>query len=230
MKNEQKIDARLLSAASFVREGAIVADIGSDHAYLPIYLVQNKRAVRAVAADINAGPIENARLNVEAAGLSRLISLELCDGLHGIEKYSPTDIIICGMGGELIERIITEAPYAKNGGIRLILQPMSKQEILRAYLLREGYNIIDEKLSKDDGRTYVCICAEYDGAVREYSDAELLLGRHNIERREPLFYDLLESKIAATKKRINGMKTAGRKTPEDDALLAVLESLKEEKQ
>ena len=226
MNTDFKIDARLLSAASYVREGAVVADIGSDHAYLPIYLVRNGIADRAVAADINAGPIENARVNVSDAGLSDKISLELCDGLHGIEKYSPTDILICGMGGELIEKIITEAPFTKNKAVRLILQPMSKQEVLRAYLLREGYNILSEKLSTDDGRVYVCICAEYDGTVREYNDVELLLGKHNIDEKAGLFSSLCENKAAAIKKRIDGMKCANMDTSADETLLEKINSLK----
>ncbi len=229
MKTEKfKLDARLGCAASFVRAGAVVADIGTDHAYLPIHLIKEGVAVRAVAADINAGPLENARVNIEESGLSDKISLSLTDGLWGIEKYAPTDILICGMGGELIEKIISEAPFTKDKNIRLILQPMSRQEILREYLLRTGYNIVCEELSYDDGRVYVCICAEYDGIRREYSDTELLLGRHNIEARNELFCALVDTKIAAFEKKRAGMKTAGLDTLEEDKMLYELGKLKGE--
>lgn len=226
MKTEYKTDARLLCAASFVRCGAIVADIGSDHAYLPIYLLQSGIAERAVATDINEGPIRNAQANVKEAGLSHKISLVLTDGLCGIEQYAPTDILICGMGGELIERIISEAPFTKDDKVRLILQPMSRQEKLRAYLLGAGYNIIDEKLSCDNGRIYQCICAEFDGEAREYTDAELLLGRHNIEAKTEFFFTLVCAKIAALEKKRTGKREAGLNTEKEDRLLFELNKMK----
>lgn len=225
-KFENKADARLLVAASFVRQDAVVADVGSDHAYLPIYLVQNCIALRAVASDINEGPIENARANVNEAGLSDKIETVLVDGLAGIEKYAPTDILICGMGGELIAKIINEAPFTRDKRIRLILQPMTKQEKLRAYLIKAGYEIVSEKLCFEGGKIYQCMCAEYDGVPRTYSEAELLLGRHNIEEKSELFFKLVSQKTAALEKSIAGKKEAGIDAAKEKRLFAELVSMK----
>lgn len=182
-----------MSAAAYVRRGSAVADIGTDHAWLPIYLIDRGIAPRAVAADINEGPLNRARINIPK-GMKDKIELRLTDGLRGIEGAAPDDILICGMGGELIARIIKDAPFTKNEKIRLVLQPMTKAPFLREFLLFEGFSIIGETLSFDD-RIYQTICAEYTGKHESYSPLELLLGKHNIERGGELFFDFVEQNI-----------------------------------
>jgi tRNA (adenine22-N1)-methyltransferase len=182
-----------MSAAAYVRRGSAVADIGTDHAWLPIYLIERGIAPRAVAADINEGPLNRARINIPK-GMKDKIELRLTDGLRGIESTAPDDILICGMGGELIARIIKDAPFTKNKKIRLVLQPMTKAAYLREFLLFEGFSIIGETLSFDD-RIYQTLCAEYTGESSSYSPLELLLGKHNIERGGELFEDFLEQNI-----------------------------------
>ena len=101
-----KISERLCTAASYVRDGAVVADIGTDHAYLPIYLALENKITRAIASDVNEGPISKARENISKYNLDNTIDTCIAKGLDGIDKYSPTDIVICGMGGELIAKIL----------------------------------------------------------------------------------------------------------------------------
>lgn len=182
MNTTTELDSRLLACASFVRAGAVAADIGSDHAYLPIYLVKHGICPRAVASDINEGPVKRAKINVAVSGLSDKIDLLLADGLDKASALSPDDIIIAGMGGELIRDIIDASEYVRDPRIRLILQPMTMPEVLRAYLAENGFNIIDEKVCTAADKCYQIICAEYDGVVREYSRFELLLGHINIGR------------------------------------------------
>ncbi len=172
---------RLRAVAELVRHGAFVADVGTDHAYLPIALVSEGRAVGAVASDINEGPYLRAKKNVEEQHLENKITTVHCAGLSGIDKYSPTDILICGMGGELIASIIDDAPFTKDPKIRLVLQPMTHPEILREYLLKNGFEILFERIVKEE-KLYQIICAEYSGKNKniDYNDAELLLGRLNI--------------------------------------------------
>jgi tRNA (adenine22-N1)-methyltransferase len=184
---------RLQAAASFVRRGSAVADVGTDHAWLPIYLLSRGIASRAVASDINEGPLCRARINIPK-NLVKKIELRLTDGLRGIEDASVDDVLICGMGGELIARIIKDAPFVKNEKIRLVLQPMTKAPALREFLLSEGFSIIGETLSFDD-RIYQTLCAEYTGESEEYSPLELLLGRHNIERGGELFLSFVMQNI-----------------------------------
>ena len=117
--NSPKLSPRLLAAAGFVRSGAFVADVGTDHAYLPIYLCAEGKIKGAVASDINEGPVARAMINVAGYRLGRKIQVLRADGLSGLDAYSPTDILICGMGGELIAEIVKSAEWTKNKKIRL---------------------------------------------------------------------------------------------------------------
>lgn len=217
------LDDRLLSVASFVRPGDAVIDVGTDHAYLPVYLLEAGIATRALATDINQGPLNNARETVAAYGLENAISTALANGLDGAEDFGADTVMICGMGGELIADIIDRAPFVKDSHIRLILQPMTFGDHLRSYLLSHGFNILDEALSTDNGKLYFCICAEYDGIVREYSDVELLIGRHSLERRDdPLRAPMIEREIRRLKTVISGKEHGGLDCASERELLAVL--------
>ncbi len=208
-----------MAAASFVRPGAVFADIGTDHAYLPVFLAERGIIKKAVAADINRGPIERAESNIRAAGLSCVIDTVQTDGLTGIEAFAPTDIAICGMGGELIARIVDCADFTKNENIRLILQPMTKAEVLREYLTQNGFKIVDETLAKED-KVYQIICAEYRGETEKYTDAELYLGRCNIEKGGELLFELAAGVIAFFKKKKEGKTKAGLDTSDEDRIIA----------
>lgn len=177
-----ELDNRLLACASLVRQGSVAADIGSDHAYLPIYLVRHKISPHAIASDINEGPVNRAKMNVRLSQLSDKIDVILADGLDKAASYNPDDIIIAGMGGELIRDILNASEYVKNKEVRLILQPMTMPHILREYLAGNGFNITDEKICAAQDKYYQIICAEYDGVKRSFTEHELLLGKINIER------------------------------------------------
>ncbi len=228
--NPPSLSKRLMAAASFVREGAIVADVGTDHAYLPIYLVLTKKAKRAIASDINKGPYLSATANVKEYSLEDKIETLCVGGLCGIDSYEPTDILICGMGGELISDILAAAPFVKNTDIRLILQPMTHSEILRGFLLDNGFSIIGESLAKEEDRIYQIICAEYSGNDKkeEYDPAELLLGRLNIEAGDESFRELLDRQIRTTKKIKDSKLSANADASEEEKLLILLEELKNE--
>ncbi|MBQ4354745.1 MAG: Nif3-like dinuclear metal center hexameric protein [Clostridia bacterium] len=206
--NHLHLDDRLLSAASFVRQGAVAADIGTDHAYLPVYLLQNKIARSAIASDINTGPLERAKASAERYGIRENITFCRSDGLQDIDLVSAgvTDIVICGMGGELIARILDASPYVRNADIHLILQPMTAADDLRAYLDQNGFAVLDEKLSAAAGKNYCCLLAVYDGVKRQSTPAELLLGKRTIEKREPLFEAYADEILHRLEKRINGLK------------------------
>jgi tRNA (adenine22-N1)-methyltransferase len=203
--NKYKIaDLRLAAAASFGRAGSRIADIGTDHASLPIYLVGNGFSPYAVACDINTGPIKAAKQNIAAAALTDRIDVLLTDGLNGVDDYSPDDIYILGMGGELIMRIINGSDYPRKEGVRLILQPMTHPDDLRKGLLSAGFNIVDEALVKDRDRVYQIIVAEYDGIVRTATEAELWLGKDNIKRGGEELRNIAAVYARAIKKKIVG--------------------------
>ncbi len=181
-----RLDERLATAAEYVRGGRL-ADVGTDHAYLPVALVLSGRCRDAVASDVRRGPLERARQTVEKYGLGDRVQLVLTDGLHGIEAYEPDDVAIFGMGGELIASIIEAAGWLRERRVRLILQPMTRRAELRAYLLGHGFDILDETMSCADGRIYQTLCAEYTGQCEQYSPVELELGRCNIHKGGALF-------------------------------------------
>ncbi len=204
-----KINDRLLTAVPFIREGARLCDVGTDHAYLPIYLLMQGRISAATASDINEGPLERARENINKYGLCERISTVLCDGLRAVDGASVDDIAIFGMGGELIVKIIDEAPWLRDAKKRLILQPMTHPEKLREYLAQNGFNIIGESLSFDRGKIYQTICAEYDGIKREYDGFTLLFGEYILKEGGELLEGLLLTARAQLERKISGRRAGG---------------------
>ena len=221
----QKLDSRLRTALKFLREGKTLADIGTDHAYLPIYAVLNGFSARAVASDINEGPTERARQNVAAGGLSDKITVIRADGLCGLEDFNPDDIAIFGMGGELIAHILESSPWVKTEDRRFILQPMTAADDLRKYLAKNGYSIIEENLSEQSGKLYVTICCEFTGKCEDISEAEALIGKYNIENNKssPIFEKMLARYIKGLKIRIEGLQSAGKDASFEQSILNDLE-------
>lgn len=227
------LDERLLCAASFVRRGKRFADIGSDHAYLPIYLAQRGIVDSALASDINEGPVESAIRNINTYGVCDKVSAICSDGLAGVRDFAPEDIAILGMGGELIEFIISRADWVKDGSIRLILQPMTHAESLYAYLCREGFDIVDEGIcSTSERRTdriYRIIVAEYSGRTSEPSTVEALVGKKNIERyrqtKDALVKKYIKHLIEVFGVRMNGKKYAELDASVEENLVSSLEEI-----
>ncbi|MBO5269474.1 MAG: SAM-dependent methyltransferase [Clostridia bacterium] len=225
--------ARLSAVRDAVRKGSVVADVGTDHAHLPIALCLSKIAPRVIASDVRDGPIASARENVRAYGLSDRITVLKTDGLRGIEAYDPDDVLISGMGGELIVRILSEAAFIKQNGKRLVLQPQTHPELVRAFLAENGFGIVAEAVAQDDGdRLYQIITAEYDGIVRPHDGSPeaccaRLIGAQGMGQDASLYRALAAHHSAVLARRIAGKRSAERPTEKDgtdgdEALLAVL--------
>ena len=217
------LDKRLLSCADYVRVGAVFADIGTDHGYLPLFLLREGKIQRAYLSDVNEGPLSSAQRNAAAEGLADKCEFILTDGAAALSGKGITDYAICGMGGELIARIIEDAPHLREVGIRLILQPMTKQEHLRRYLAASGFSILDERFSFDSGKYYVTILAEYTGECRELTESEAELGidaPHTVDAVE--YRGFLEGKKKAAEKALNGKRSGGYATSEEEALLGMI--------
>lgn len=213
------LNDRLLTAVPFIREGKKFADIGTDHAYLPIYLLSIGKIESAIAADINKGPIEKADENIKKYGFDGRAKVVLCDGLSKISSCEADDIAIFGMGGELIVKIIDAAEWLKCPDKRIILQPMTHPEKLREYLAKEGYRIVGETLSLDRGKIYQTICAEYDGIAREFDDFTLTFGYHILSEGGALLHELLLSYERQLKRRIQGKAEGSEDAYAEKALL-----------
>ena len=224
MKETLTLSPRLSTAATLIRKGATLVDVGTDHAYLPIYLCLTGKIQGGAVSDINRGPIERARDNIKKYGLEQRLATKQTDGLYGMETAKPTDISILGMGGELIARIIDDAPLVKNKDIQLCLQPMTHPELLRAYLCENGFEIIDERLVRDD-KIYQLILARYNGKSYELSAEELLLGRVNIQRGGELLTELAEKYIETLQKQIAGIESAGKSADAQRSMIKRLEAV-----
>ncbi|MBQ8311008.1 MAG: SAM-dependent methyltransferase [Clostridia bacterium] len=216
-------DSRLQSAIPYLKKGGRVIDVGTDHAYLPIYLVKQGIVGAALACDINRGPIDSARANIAAAGFTDRISTLQTDGLHGTEAFTPDDVMIFGMGGELIVKILSEAPWIRTSGIGLILQPMSRAHVLRRWLTENGFAIMGETLTHVD-KYYQTIAARYapDRAER-YDGEECILGKLNILDKPPLFEGFLRHEIGVYEAILNGKaKSAHADTRDETRILNFL--------
>lgn len=220
------LSARLLSAKSFVREGAVFADVGTDHGYLPISLFREGKIARAVLSDIHEGPLASAKENLKNAGFSERTVFFLTDGAAALADCGITDMAICGMGGELIADIIARAPFLKEKRVRLILQPMTRIAHLRRCLAEEGYAVLDEHYSREGSKTYVCLLAEYDGIVRSITDAEgefgTLLNKKDLSAAERSF---AESRLASLKKAQDGKMLGGEDASYETEILSMCEQL-----
>lgn len=175
-----------------------VADIGTDHAYIPIELA--KRGVRVIATDVNAGPLLAAEKNVRKNGVS--VTLALGDGLSPIQDFGAGEIIIAGMGGELIEKILSENPATARSA-RLLLQPMNSQAELRKFLLTHGFCITSEDLAAEGHKIYNLIIAEKGAEAASFSELDLHLPPILYEH--PLFPMLLAKKEREFTKQFSGI-------------------------
>lgn len=168
------LDNRLSACAMLVSGKGIAVDVGTDHGYLPCYLVSEGVCEKAIAADINEAPLKSAISNIEKMGLGDKVSAVLSDGLESVSDENVTDVIIAGMGGELIAKIISNAK--RFYGADFILQPMTKPELLRRWLFDNGFEIIAEKACKDEFY-YTVIKAYYTGRNTPYTDLSLYIGK-----------------------------------------------------
>lgn len=146
-----------------VRKGNAVADIGTDHAYLPAYLVLNGISPKALACDVRKGPLDNARKTVEHYGIEDKITLRLSDGFDEIEPFEAQDFIMCGMGGTLMEELVSRAYWLKDFSKRIIVQPQSHAEDIRRFFVENGFEILFEDACTDGGKLYCAMAAEYTG-------------------------------------------------------------------
>ena len=191
------LDKRLSAVAALVRQGSRLADIGTDHAYLPVHLVQAGVCPSAIASDIGAGPLDAARRTVTENGLTSEIALRLGNGLATVSAGEVEDIAIAGMGGETIVMILEAAPWVQNEGIRLILQPMTRAEDLRRWLLHNGFSILEEHLIRDKHHLYPVLAAEYTASQPCEDDLLIYGGFFTAEEGRP--YRLMMAEHLARK-------------------------------
>lgn len=207
-----ELDARLRLCASMVRGGKKLADIGTDHAYLPIWLVRQGIVPSAVAADVNPGPLGKAALNVRRYHVENEVSVRLSDGLDAVSPQEADDIVLAGMGGELIARLIAGTPWLESGEKRLILQPMTSAKELRLFLADAGYSVVREEAVLSGRHVYAAMLAVYGPKQTEPGELYPYIGILTGETGAGRAY--LQKQASALQKRAQGLRAEGK---EEDA-------------
>ena len=201
------MNKRLQAICSLICQGRGVVDVGTDHGYIPVALAQNGYAGKIIASDIRPGPLQAARNSAESAAVEDKIEFLLCDGLDGCEKSAIDTIVIAGMGGDTICGILDRAEWCMTPDYTLILQPMTKAEVVRYWLAYNGYEFLDEVLVKDGGIIYQVIRARIKENT-SLSLAELFTGEYALAVKNPLFGEFLDTLISRFETGIKGLESA----------------------
>jgi tRNA (adenine22-N1)-methyltransferase len=190
--NYIELSKRLKTAADFVKPAQNILDIGSDHAYLPIYLLQQGKVSKAIAGEVVSGPYHKAIEQVTKYQLEDKIDVRLGDGFEVLEeKDSIGTIFICGMGGLLISKIIQEGLNQNkiSPSVRLVLQANNEERHLRNLLMENHFEIVGEEIVKENNKIYEIIVAEYTKEKTNYSTEELIFGPKLLSKQSPLFIE-----------------------------------------
>lgn len=202
------LSERMRRTAAQVTVGNRTADVGCDHAYTSIYLVEQGIAPHVVAMDVNAGPLARAKENVVKFSMEEQIELRLSDGLAALRPGEADTILIAGMGGPLVERILTMCPETVEEVQELVLQPQSEISEVRRFLHRIGFCITAEDMLVEDGKYYVILRAEH-GTEPAWTEEEYLYGKHLLTAKLPVLREFLEKEREKTEALLQGLAGAG---------------------
>ena len=175
-----QLSQRLSSVASMVTAGNCLADVGTDHGYVPIYLYERNVIPRAIAMDVNKGPLERAALHIAESGMKEAIETRLSDGLTALKPGEADSVVIAGMGGPLIIRILSAHPEITESLKELILQPQSEISEVRIWLYEQGYEIIEEHMVFEDGKYYPMFKAVKNLEAKKLTDLEYNNGKLSV--------------------------------------------------
>lgn len=197
-----QLSERLLLVAGFIPKDASLADIGSDHAYLPCYAYQNQLIIKAIAGEVNEGPFQSALTTVRSLDLENTISVRLGDGLDVIGRGEVDTVVIAGMGGGLIRRILDTGKAKLTDETTLILQPNVASDTLRKWLNTEKWQIIREDILKEDDHIYEIIVAKRGGWLKSLTADEILMGPKLLKTKEAVFKEKWTSEADKVKEII----------------------------
>ncbi|MBQ3583671.1 MAG: SAM-dependent methyltransferase [Lachnospiraceae bacterium] len=199
-----KLSKRLQRVAQTVTPGYRVVDIGTDHGYVPIYLMEHRLATHVIAMDINRGPLKRAEEHIKEQNFEYDIETRLSDGFSSLQSGEADIAVIAGMGGELIKSILQKGSHVLGDFRELILSPHSEIEEVRKYLHSAGFRIDGEEMLIDDGKFYTIIKA-VRGTEPSYSEAEYRYGKCLIEKQDEVLYQFLINRKEKTEKILEGL-------------------------
>ena len=196
MGSNIQLSKRLSAIGEMVTEGNRLVDVGCDHGYLPVYLVMNHRIPGAIAADVGKGPLERAREHICRYHMQNYIETRLCDGLSGISVGEGDTLVIAGMGGPLMEKILSDNPEVRDSFQELILQPQSDIPHFRHFLMSNGYRITEEKMILEDGNFYPMMKAIRDQKRNEsWTPLEEMFGKYLLQEKNPVLQQFLQREL-----------------------------------
>ena len=197
MAGKVQLSERLTAIAEMVTEGNRLVDVGCDHGYLPVYLMLQHKISRAIATDVGKGPLARAQEHIAQYHMEAYIETRLCNGLSEIRPGEGDTLVIAGMGGPLMERILSEGRHALPGFQELILQPQSDIPHFRRFVMQNGYQIIQEEMILEDGKFYpIMKVVQHEGEQPAvWSREEEMFGRLLLERKHPVLKLYLEREL-----------------------------------
>lgn len=204
-----ELSKRLQAVADLVTEGTVVADVGTDHGYIPIYLIKMQKAPRAFAMDVNEGPLKRATEHIYANGMSDRIETRLSNGVKELLPGEAECVVIAGMGGALIIRILEEGQAVFRQLKEFVLQPQSELAKVRKYLNDHKYSVIAEDMVLEDGKFYPMMKVT-NGCESAYTELELRYGRKLLQEKHPVLNKFLKKELIGKEKILeNLMKESG---------------------
>ena len=190
-----ELSKRLQAVADLVSEGLVVADVGTDHGYIPIYLIETKKSPKAFAMDVNKGPLLRAKEHIAEHGLETRIETRLSDGVRALQKGECDCVVVAGMGGALTIKIMEEGKDIFRNLKEFVLQPQSELQKVRAYLCENAYFIVEENMVLDDGKFYPMFRV-INGQSEEYHAIELCYGKLLLEQKNAVLKTFLQKEKA----------------------------------
>ncbi|TYQ15561.1 UNVERIFIED_CONTAM: tRNA (adenine22-N1)-methyltransferase [Acetivibrio alkalicellulosi] len=200
-----ELTGRLKLIADMTPKCNIVSDIGTDHAYIPIFLVKNNICTKAIASDVRIGPVNVATKNIEEYRVSDKVITRIGSGLESILDNEIDVVIIAGMGGMLIKELLEKSLDKVKKANALILQPMYAIEVVHEWLCENGFEVYDEALAKEDHKIYNVIACKWAGCNQKKDEIYYHIGEKLFEKRDPLLKKHLQNKIDQLDKIINQM-------------------------
>lgn len=211
-----KLSERMLHLAGMVRQGAVLADVGTDHGYIPIYLVQSGKIRRAFAMDIKEGPLGRAKEHIRAFGLDDYITVRRSDGVAALAPNEADTILIAGMGGDVMIHILEDGAAVAAAAAELILQPQSKIREVREYLLQKGYAVAGEDIVYEEGKYYPMmrvlprggegVRQRYAACTKEERQVFLCYGEFLIRENNPVLRQYLEEQAGVYERILKQLK------------------------
>ncbi len=213
--NRLPLSPRLKTLYKITPECNCFADIGTDHAYLPVYLCKNNKCKTAIASDIVKGPLERAKATIKKYNMEGRISVRLGGGVSTLKKDEADVVLVAGMGGLIISDIIKDGIDILKNVKNIILQPMTAVSDLREYLYNNNWKIDKEYLVKDNGKLYNIMTVSYTDEKLDYTDTDIYIGRYLIDNKPELFEEYLDKKILKLNKKIKGLSLSTAENAED---------------